>query len=299
MLLRKYENKFYNILDSINSREDQIRLSSAYLVAKNAHKWQKRKSWDSYITHPLAVGISLWDKFKNLDLFISWLLHDSVEDCEDMSIDFIYKEFWVNVWFIVDSVTKTEKTFLWKNKIFENVRDKILFWWIQNIWCILVKLADREHNLSTLSYMPKDKQIKKSFESQAIYLPLMSILKFNESNISLQESTNLLKKYLLENNIKTSKCLKKSLLNTCFHDFSEDIFDVVYQNSNNVIWRIRDKKIFNWLMKSGWFDSDSVDVKSITSDTNWSFNIDFIFKSASTFDLSNWKISISSSRFIS
>jgi GTP pyrophosphokinase len=175
----------------------------------------------------------------------------------------------------------------------------MLYGWMKNIWCILVKLADREHNLATLSFMPEHKQVKKSFESQSLYLPLMSILKFDEWNISIETCEIQLKKYLLDNNISNSKDFKNNLFNTCFHDFSEELFDVVYNNSSQVVWKIEDKKLFDWLLESGWFDSESVDLKKIEITWDWKFRANFIFKWGSTFDFSKWKISLSSSNFIS
>jgi hypothetical protein len=129
----------------------------------------------------------------------------------------------------------------------------------------LVKLADREHNLATLLHMPKDKQVKKSFESQALYLPLINILKFKKKNHSIKKAKKYLDIYLQKNKIKTSKDLKNNLLNTCFHDFSEDIFNIVYNNSHHVVWEISHKEVFDSLVESGWFDSDSVNIKKIES----------------------------------
>ncbi|MBT3853600.1 hypothetical protein HOF65_06630 [bacterium] len=59
--------------------------------------------------------------------------------------------------------------------------------------------------------------------------------------------------------------MKNHLLNTCFHDFSEDIFDIVYNNSTNVVWEIEDERVFNSLVDSGWFDTESVEIKKIES----------------------------------
>ncbi len=299
MLLKQLENDLENILKDIDNTEDTSRLKEAYIFAKKNHKGQFRKSWDEYITHPLSVWLSLWNRFKDIDLTIAWFLHDVVEDCVGVNIEYIYKTYWKNVWFIVDSVTKTEKKFLGLNIEFDDERDKMLYWWMQNIWCILVKLADREHNLATLSHMPKNKQVKKSFESQSLYLPLMSILKFNEENIWIENSKKILNNYLIKNNIKNSKEFKINLFNTCFDDFSEDIFDVVYNNSKQVVWKIEDKKLFDWLLESGWFDSESVELKKIEITWDWQFRANFIFKWGSTFDFSKWKISLSSSNFIS
>jgi len=297
--LEKYEIIFNNLIKEIIDHKDRQKVQNAYHFAKNAHEWQNRKSWEAYISHPVAVASTIWNRFKNIDLLISWLLHDTVEDCTWVIIEDIYNQFWDNIGFIVDSVTKTEKGFLKEAWKFNDERDKILSGWIKNIWCILLKLSDREHNLSTLSHMPKHKQIKKSFESQALYLPLMKILKFNDKWVSIENSQKYLKSYLEEQNINNSRELKNHLLNTCFHDFSEDIFDIVYNNSTNVVWEIEDERVFNSLVDSGWFDTESVEIKKIESNWPWSFKAYFIFKSGSTFDFSNWKISIFDSNFIS
>jgi len=295
--LEKYEIIFNNLIEEIIVHKDKQNVQRAYQFAKKAHEWQNRKSWEAYISHPVAVASTIWSRFKNIDLLISWLLHDTVEDCTWVIIEDIYNQFWDNIGFIVDSVTKTEKGFLNETCNFYDERDKILSGWIKNIWCILLKLSDREHNLSTLSHMPKHKQIKKSFESQALYLPLMNILKFNEKWISIESSQKYFKSYLEKNSIKNSKDLKKHLLNTCFHDFSENIFDIVYNNSSNVVWEIEDKKVFDSLVESGWFDTESVDIKKIESDWKTKFKVFFIYNSGSTFDFKKWKIWISSSRF--
>jgi len=299
MLLEELENKLDSILENIENSDDKNKLKEAYEYAKKAHEGQVRKSWEPYITHPLSVWLSLWNRFKDVDLTIAWFLHDTVEDCENVKQEDIYKKYWDNVWFIVDSVTKTEKKFLNVDKQFEDERDKMLYWWMQNIWCILVKLADREHNLATLWYMPKHKQVKKSFESQSLYLPLMSILEFDKPWITIEKSQKLFNDYLEKNNIKTSKELKNNLFNTCFHDFSEWLFDVVYNNSNQVVWKIEDKKLFDWLLESGWFDSESVDLRKVEITGDWKFIANFIFKWGSTFDFSKWKISLAGSNFIS
>jgi len=295
----EYENLIYKIINEITNPIDKNKVEEAYIFAKKSHEWQKRKSWEAYIIHPISVWITLWNRFKDIDLFISGLLHDTVEDCENVDIKYIYEKYWNNVWYIVDSVTKTEKCFYNTDIKITNIREKILYWWIRNIWCILVKLADREHNLATLWHMPNNKQIKKSFESQALYLPLIDILDFKNKNNSIKKVKQKLNKYLKEKNIKNAKNFKNDLLNTCFYNFSEEIFDIVYNNSNCVIWQIQEKKLFESLMKSWWFDNDSVEIKKIETDWENLFKVFFIFKSWLTFNHSIWKIRISSSNFIS
>lgn len=285
------EKKFKNILESLDLNKRAF-ITKAYDFAFNAHLWQKRKSWEPYFIHPLFVACTLWDKFKDIDLCVAWFLHDTVEDNLDLKIEDIYNNFWENVWYIVDSLTKTEKKFLRWNEIFDDERDKMLYWWMKNIWCILVKLADREHNLSTLSHMKPDKQVKKSFESQSLYLPLMHILWFDKSDTSIEKSQELFLNYLQKNNIKSYKELKNNLLNICFNDFSEDLFNIVYNNSTNVVWELEDKDFFDELIVNGWFDNNSVELLSIKWDLDKYFLVQFRVKNWHKFnDLKNIQIS--------
>jgi len=214
------EEYFKEILNSLDKEKSDFLLFS-YNFAKKVHEWQKRKSWEEYFIHPLFVAVSLWKRFKDLDLTIAWLLHDTVEDCEELEISEIYEKFWDNIWYMVDSVTKWNNTFYKATEIIEDIKDKILAWWIQNIWCILLKLADREHNLTTLHHMPAHKQVKKSFESQSLYIPLMHILWFSEKeDLSILKCQELFQNYISENNLKNYKEIKNNLLNTCFNDFN-------------------------------------------------------------------------------
>ncbi len=300
MLLEKYEINLYKIIDNIIDKKDKNRVKEAYLIAKNAHKLQKRKSWEQYITHPLAVGISLWEKFQDIDLLISWLLHDTVEDCEEISMEFIYTKFWNNIWFIVDWVTKTKKHFFWENEEFDDERDKMLYWWMKNIWCILVKLADREHNLATLWFMPKHKQVKKSFESQSLYIPLMHILWFNKKeNNNIKNNEELFQEYLLNNNLIDYKQVKNKLLNICFSDFTEELFDIAYNNSTSIVWELEDKTFFDELLNSWWFDNEAIEIKSIMWTSKGNFKVKFIYKKWTIFKNMSWKINISKDIFIS
>lgn len=284
MILKKYEENFLSIVDKINEENEKEKIISAYEFAKKHHKWQIRKSGTPYIVHPLAVSISLRNRFKSVDLMISWLLHDTVEDCDWVNIEDIYRLYWKNVWYIVDSITKTDKTFFNENEVFEDERDKMLHGGMNNIWCLLVKLADREHNLATLNFMPKSKQVKKSFESQALYMPLMNILKFNEEWITIAKCRDEFNLYLDSNKIDCKKSLKKCLFNICFYEFTEEIFDVVYNNSTSVLWELKDKKIFEELVEWNIFNDETIELLSITWDAYNYFKAIFKVRPWITFD---------------
>ena len=290
--------QFNKIIESLSEEEGEI-LNRAYTFSQKAHNWQKRKSGEDYFIHPLAVSIALWNRFFDVDLAVAWLLHDAVEDCEELKISEIYEEFWHNVWYIVDSVTKTEDTFYWEDIVYDNERDKMLAWGMNNIGCILVKLADRQHNLATLKYMPAKKQLKKSFESQWLYLPLMHILWFDEDWLSLKKCEWLFKKYVEENELKGVKDIKLRLLNVCFEDFNEELFEVVYNNTSNVVWEISDRNLFNELVRKGWFDNDAIELQNVELDTVWMFSVKFIYKKGLVFENIEGKMNISKNNFIS
>ena len=269
------EENFKEIINSLDKKDSEF-LNLAYNFSKKAHQWQKRKSWEEYFIHPLSVALSLWDRFNDLDLTVAGFLHDTVEDCDEVSIEDIYKTFWKNVWFMVDSITKWENKFHFEDEIIEDIRDKMIAGWMKNIWCILLKLADREHNLATLHHMPAHKQVKKSFESQSLYIPLMHILWFNEKKcLDISECSTLFQNYLKENNLTGYKQIKNYLLNICFKDFNEELFDVVYRNPKAVVWELEDKNLFKELLIKGFFDTDDVELVSLNWDTKWLFKAIF------------------------
>ncbi len=269
------EKHFKEILGLLNKKDSDF-FKLGYDFSKKAHEWQKRKSWEPYFIHPLSVALSLWDRFWNIDLAVAGFLHDTVEDCEKVNIWDIYKKFWKNIWFMVDSITKWENTFFWESEQILDIKDKMIAWGMRNIWCILLKLADREHNLETLHHMPTHKQVKKSFESQSLYIPLMHIIWFNEKkSLDISKCDELFQKYLKENNLTGYKEIKNHLLNICFKDFNEELFDVVYNNSASVVWEIEDKKFFKVLLIQKFFDSKNVDLISLKWDLNGWFKVIF------------------------
>lgn len=151
---------------------DRARISRAFLFASRHHADQKRKSGDQFITHPvgvtrICVGMSL-----DTDTLCAALLHDTVEDTA-ASLEEIEEEFGADVTLLVDGVTKlTEITFESRDeRQAENYR-KMMVAMARDVRVILIKLADRLHNMRTLSSLPKQKQIAKSRETLEIYAPL-------------------------------------------------------------------------------------------------------------------------------
>jgi len=147
-------------------------IEKAYYFAKDKHKGQKRKSGEPYFMHPYNVALIITDLHLDSASICAALLHDVVEDCE-VSKEEISEMFSPEISYIVEGVTKISKLQFKSREEAEadNLR-KMLFAMIKDLRVILVKLADRLHNMSTLEHMNPEKQIIKSRETLEIYAPL-------------------------------------------------------------------------------------------------------------------------------
>lgn len=162
-------------------------LRSCYEFAEKMHAGVKRSSGEPYIIHPLNVSATLIKLKMDLDSIMSGLLHDVVEDC-DVSPEEISRLFGQNVAQIVVGCTKISKIkFKTKEESqAENFR-KMVVAMAQDLRVIIVKLADRMHNMRTLQYMTKEKQMSKAQETLDIYVPLASRLGINSVKADLED----------------------------------------------------------------------------------------------------------------
>lgn len=151
---------------------DIDRITTAYEFAKEAHDGQMRRSGDPYVTHPVAVAEILVDLGLDTDSIIGALLHDVVEDTP-VSLATIEKKFGSDVALLVDGVTKIGRIPYTSREELqsENIR-KMLIAMAKDIRVIMIKLADRLHNMRTIDAMPPEKQLKTSFETMEIYAPI-------------------------------------------------------------------------------------------------------------------------------
>ena len=148
------------------------KIKEAYAFAESAHKSQIRSSGEPYIIHPLEVALILMDLGLDVDTIVAGLLHDVVEDT-GVPIEELIKLFGAEVAGLVDGVTKLGKiAFKTKEEQqAENLR-KMFLAMAKDIRVIIIKLADRLHNLRTLEYVDEEKQREKAYETLEIYAPL-------------------------------------------------------------------------------------------------------------------------------
>ena len=160
------------IIEKYMTEEEVAFVMKAYEYAKAMHKDQKRKSGEPYIIHPVNVAIILADLDMDVETIIAALLHDVVEDTP-ATYDDVKNMFSEDIANIVDGVTKLNKLNYKSSEDFqaENLRKMILAM-NNDIRVIIVKLADRLHNLRTLEYMNEEKQKQKAKETIEIYAPL-------------------------------------------------------------------------------------------------------------------------------
>lgn len=166
-------------------KSDSRIVERAYEMAEYLHRDQQRRSGEPYITHPLAVATILADLGMPAPTLAAALLHDTVEDC-GYSLDALREDFDDEIALLVDGVTKLDKVTYGEASAAETVR-KMVVAMARDIRVLVIKLADRLHNMRTLTWLPEEKQQKKAKETLEIYAPLAHRLGMNAIKWELED----------------------------------------------------------------------------------------------------------------
>jgi guanosine-3',5'-bis(diphosphate) 3'-pyrophosphohydrolase len=166
-------------------KADLALLERAYATAERMHRGQMRKSGDPYITHPLAVTTILADIGMTEPTLVASLLHDTVEDTP-YTLDALRTDFGDEVAILVDGVTKLDKVKYGDSAQSETIR-KMIVAMSRDIRVLVIKLADRLHNMRTLRYVKAETQERKSRETLEIYAPLAHRLGMNTIKWELED----------------------------------------------------------------------------------------------------------------
>ncbi len=209
LILKHYKQLFKKAELKFKTPEDGKNVKRAFQIAADAHKEMRRKTGEPYILHPIAVArIAVEEIGLGIRSLICALLHDTVEDTS-ITIDFIKKEFGKEIASIVEGLTKisTIKD-VQQSKQAENIK-KILVSLVHDPRVILIKLADRLHNMRTLDAMRSEKRIKIAGETMNIYVPIAHRLGLYHIKTELED---LCMKYLdsslcheIQNKLKESQ----------------------------------------------------------------------------------------------
>lgn len=174
VLVRKQFDSLIQKMASSLQAEDKENLEKAFSLAVDAHKFQRRKSGEPYIHHPIEVARICFEEIGlGPTAVICALLHDVVEDTP-VSLDDVTKMFGPKVALIVDGLTKLDGTYNLENPDnpqAENFK-KVLSTLVTDVRVVLIKMADRLHNMRTLGAQPRHKQLKIAAETEYIYTPL-------------------------------------------------------------------------------------------------------------------------------
>lgn len=217
-------SKLIATINKYHPSDDISMIEKAYKLAADAHKDQKRRSGEPYIIHPVSVAIILAELELDKESIVAGILHDVVEDTV-FTLDEISDMFGAEVALLVDGVTKLTQLSYSKDKVeiqAENLR-KMFLAMAKDIRVILIKLADRLHNMRTLEYMNTAKQAEKARETMDIYAPIANRLGISKIKIELDD---LSLKYLESDKFHEISEQRESKLDTSGAHISEIVQEV-------------------------------------------------------------------------
>lgn len=223
------------------SIKDKILIIRAYEFAYKVHKGVKRKSGEAYITHPLTVACILAEMHADADTIAAGLLHDTIEDGDNITKELIEKTFNPTVALLVDGVTKMKKIEFDNDKqqTDEANTRKIIEGITQDVRIFVVKLADRLHNMRTLEFHKREKQIEISLETMEIFVPFANLI--GEYAIQM-ELEDLSFRYCDPKNYEKMTNLREKLEASYREQLDEMLCTIAQElNSNDIAFGVRVK----------------------------------------------------------
>jgi len=214
--LLKLPSSIYKTCKTYLNQEDIKKIQKAYSFAFYAHAGQKRKDGSDYITHPVAVAEILLELKMDPDSVCSALMHDVLEDC-NVQKNNLAKIFGDDVAHIVDGVSKLGKIET-KNIADNNANNlqKMALAMANDVRVVLVKLCDRLHNMRTIEYVPRKKQIQKAKETLELYGPLALRVGMQDIRAELEDLSfrciHPMRAKMLENAVKSSSGGRKKII---------------------------------------------------------------------------------------
>ena len=275
MNVKELSDKLLNLY----SEKDQEEINTAFLYAKKGHQGQKRKSGEDYITHPLHVAIYLAELNFDIETIKAALLHDLVEDTEITYQD-IKKTFGKEVADLVDGVTKLDKIkYNSREEAKADAIRKMVIAMSKDIRVLILKLADRLHNIETIEFHKKWTQEKIANETLYVYAPLAHRLGLQTIKHKLEDTSfeilhdkqnNEIKELLKQSNPNRSKQIDEStkIIKTLLDDNSLSAEVYGRPKHNYSIY----KKIVNNGMSFGEIN-DLIGIRIITDDVKNCYTI--------------------------
>lgn len=239
------KRELVQLASRLYAEDDVAELVSAVDFATGKHHGQKRKSGEAYITHPLAVAGLLVEWGLDIDTILAGVLHDTIEDTET-TLDDIEKLFGRDVAFLVDGVTKVSKARSGMRDLSSYLpatRDnltKLLIAVGQDVRVIIIKLADRLHNMETLQHLDREKQLKIARETLEVFAPLADRLNMGRVRVQLEE---LAFSYLEPREFKHLRKLMKDRLGKSHRKLAKVRHDVDKRLNDESIQHVMDGRI--------------------------------------------------------
>lgn len=243
------------------SEKDIARITDAIELATNAHHEQKRASGEPYIIHPLSVASILIDWGMDIDTILAGILHDTVEDTS-VTVEQIEQRFGSDVAFLVDGVTKVSQArsgmrdlSSYSQATKDNL-SKLMIAVGRDVRVIIIKLADRLHNMRTLEHLPRDKQKKIARETMEVFAPLADRLNMGRVRVQLEE---LSFRFLTPKDYHTTKALMDSRIKKSHKKLDKVRFEVRNRlNAEKIDYEMdgRVKSVYSLFKKLDRVDGD-------------------------------------------